>query len=107
MFTINVVGFDLHFADMAAVQARILVLCGREELDTAQGEELRELYNIVHWVMWKEEEEAELARDRCFQATMAEGVDPMDWDRHVAQEQRFQDAQCHEAQLLRGSDALS
>lgn len=81
MFTINVVGFDLHFADMAAVQARILVLCGREELDTAQGEELRELYNIVHWVMWKEEEEAAA--------------------------QRLEDAQDHEAQLLRGSDALS
>lgn len=82
MFTINVVGFDLHFADMAAVQARILVLCGREELDTAQGEELRELYNIVHWVMWKEEEEEAAA-------------------------QRLEDAQDHEAQLLRGSDALS
>ena len=81
MFTINVVGFDLHFADMAAVQARILVLCGREELDTAQGEELRELYNIVHWVMWDEEEEAAA--------------------------QRLEDAQDHEAQLLRGSDALS
>lgn len=82
MFTINVVGFDLHFADMAAVQARILVLCGREELDTAQGEELRELYDIVHWVMWKEEEEEAAA-------------------------QRLEDAQDHEAQLLRGSDALS
>ena len=81
MFTINVVGFDLHFADMAAFQARILVLCGREELDTAQGEELRELYNIVHWVMWEEEEEAAA--------------------------QRLEDAQDHEAQLLRGSDALS